>query len=124
LPPIVGIDDDFNLYAYVGNDPLNFADPTGTESAFVSTYSACVDTGGSSCGAILEPYQEMGKAFPLSDATWELDQGNYGSAIFLGALDVGTGGKGKVVSAAVGKSLTRTIGRIANRLNVINPRHF
>jgi uncharacterized protein RhaS with RHS repeats len=31
LRPIVGIDDDFNLYAYVGNDPLNKTDPTGTE---------------------------------------------------------------------------------------------
>lgn len=61
----------------------------------------------------------MGKAFLLADAAWELDQGSYVTAIVLGALDVGTGGKGRVVSAAVGKSLTRTIGRIANRLNVI-----
>lgn len=36
---------------------------------------------------------------------------------------MGTGGKGKAVSA-IGGGLTRTIGRIANRLNVINPRHF
>jgi len=29
LFPVVGIDDDFNLYAYVGNDPLNVSDPAG-----------------------------------------------------------------------------------------------
>ncbi len=93
---------------------MNLADPTGTEAAFISTYSACVDTGGSNCGAILEPYQEMGKAFPLADAAWELDQGNRKMAVGLLLLQVGTGGRGKWSAALLGKAQkTFRAGRIA-----------
>jgi RHS repeat-associated protein len=38
----VGYKDDFHLYAYVGGDPLNRADPSGTEGACVS-YNNCAN---------------------------------------------------------------------------------
>jgi hypothetical protein len=79
LLPVVGIDDDFNLYAYVGNDPLSKADPTGTESARIAVYSACMLSGQSDCGS--EPHIESADAFsavmPGIGSLTEYEQGNY-----------------------------------------------
>ena len=96
----IGYDDDVNLYAYVGNDPLNRADPTGTEAAFISSYSVCVMTGGSGCGAMLAPYADAGRALPLSGAAEQWDRQNYLGAIVLAGLDVGVGPETKLLGFA------------------------
>jgi hypothetical protein len=36
----------------LGNDPPDKTDPKGLEAAEITTYSACVDTGGSNCGTL------------------------------------------------------------------------
>ena len=41
MPHLVGIDDDLNLYAYVGNDPTNSTDPTGEFCWFGSFGTSC-----------------------------------------------------------------------------------
>lgn len=37
----VGYDDDVNLYAYVGNDPVNRMDPEGTTCVMVENKAQC-----------------------------------------------------------------------------------
>jgi RHS repeat-associated protein len=84
----IGMQDDLNLYAYTYNDPTDRTDPPGTESPVITNYSVCNLTGGTNCEQILEPYAEMGRAFPLSGAAEEYDRGNYVTAGILGALDI------------------------------------
>ncbi len=48
----VGYDDDINLYAYVGNDPITFQDPTGERrcSGFIDCIVAGAETAGRTAG--------------------------------------------------------------------------
>lgn len=101
----VGYKDDLNLYSYVRNDPLDRSDASGTESAFITTYSVCNLTGGSDCAQILKPYERAGEAlqfvFPFAGALEAYDNGQYVTAAALGALDLASFGRGRIVSGAV-----------------------
>jgi RHS repeat-associated protein len=45
----VGYDDEFNLYAYVANDPLNRSDPTGRTATCTPTYCEIVCRSAAEC---------------------------------------------------------------------------
>ncbi|HRP36103.1 MAG TPA: RHS repeat-associated core domain-containing protein, partial [Gammaproteobacteria bacterium] len=51
----IGTADDLNLYAYVGNNPVNFSDPTGLIKAEADRLGAAV--GGSTAAQMLAPGQ-------------------------------------------------------------------
>ena len=83
----VGYDDDLNLYAYVGSDPLDRTDPTGLDGG-------CVYTGG------CEVFAGAAEGFPLAGSAQQLDKGNYWTAAGLFFLDVG-GGKANMLKRRV-----------------------
>jgi RHS repeat-associated protein len=85
----IGYEDDLNLYAYVGNDPTNARDPTGTESAEIILWTSCRQQGGSDCGPAPHLYavDAFSDALPGLGAIQEYEKGNYVAAGVIGALD-------------------------------------
>lgn len=97
----IGYDDDVNLYAYVGNDPLDRTDPTGAE------------WGGFSMGLTPELDPPTAREFaegvvPGVAAYGQYESGHYVAAAGLATLDAATLGKGKLIGS-LGSQLGRAL---------------
>jgi RHS repeat-associated protein len=87
----IGTKDDLNLYAYVGNDPVNRTDPTGKEAACVSLGRFCrVDEIDS--GRMMSTGSQMADIAPVvgdGKAVWEFWQAPSvigGAGVLLGVV--------------------------------------
>jgi RHS repeat-associated protein len=82
----VGYEDQINLYAYVGNDPLNFTDPTGSDMAII--YSGPVS--GNPEGHVAIAFTGRGvwsygtrHQFGSSTTAYFADQSHRGNVVFI-----------------------------------------
>lgn len=78
----IGTADDLNLYAYVGNNPVNFSDPTGLIKAEADRLGAAV--GGSTAAQMLVPGQTA-----WNNMLSNFGMGNYGAAAVNGVTYLG-----------------------------------
>lgn len=100
----IGYDDDFNLYAYVGNDPLDRTDPTGNcPSCIGALIGVAVDYG-------IQVTGNLASGESLGDAVTDIDGK---SLLVSGALGaVGNIGGGKALTTLVRGLSNQTKGKI------------